>query len=203
MTIVLSQPDVAELERVLHALRDWQRDGAPVQLPPGGLGWAWRFGPATTAAAVRAWSRGDRLLAVGFLDGPDLLRMAVAPEADHDEELAAVLVADLSRPERNVLPGGEVAVEVRFGAAVRASLASAGWVLDEPWTPLVRDLADPVGEVDLRVEVVGPELVEARSQVHVAAFDRSTFTPQQWRTMAAGPAYGDARCLVGFDGTGA
>ena len=58
------------------------------------------------------------------------------------------------------------------------------------------------GDVRLRVEVVDTELVEARCAVHVAAFDGSTFTPQRWHAMAAGPAYADARCLVGYDDQG-
>ena len=34
----------------------------------------------------------------------------------------------------------------------------------------------------------------------MAAFDNSTFTDERWRTMAEGPAYADARCLVAYDG---
>ena len=101
MAIELAEPDVADLGRVLGVLREWQRDGAPVQLHPGDVGWLWRFGAETTAAAVRTWSRGDRIVAVGMRDGPDLLRMAIAPEADHDTALAEQLVADLT----GVLPG--------------------------------------------------------------------------------------------------
>lgn len=203
MAIVLTEPGVDLLRRALPALREWQHDDSPVQLHPGDVGWFWRFGAEATAAAVRVWSRGDRIVAVGLLDGPTLLRMAIAPDADHDDELAQRLVADLTDPERRVLPAGDVSVEARFGAAFRESLSAAGWVLDEPWMPLVRDLTAPVADVALRVEVVGPELVDVRSELQLAAFDRSTFTPRQWQAMASGPAYADARCLVGYDDAGA
>jgi len=198
MAIELAEPDVADLGRVLDSLRGWQHDGAPVQLHPGDVGWHWRFGAEATAAAVRTWSRDDRIVAVGMRDGPDLLRMAIAPDADHDVGLAERLVADLT----GVLPVGVPCVEARFGGALRNALAAAGWVDDEPWTPLVRDLAERVRDVGLRVRVVGPELVEERCAVQVAAFDGSTFTPQRWHAMAAGPAYADARCLVGYDDDG-
>src|SRR5215472_13661175 len=75
-----------------------------MQLHPGDLGWHWRFGAEATAAAVRTWSRGGQILAVGLLDSPVLLRLAIAPEAQHDEELAQQMAADVTQPERDVLP---------------------------------------------------------------------------------------------------
>nr|BFE81799.1 hypothetical protein GCM10020093_044000 [Planobispora longispora] len=69
----------------------------------GDLGWFWRFGAEATAAAVRTWSRDGRILAVGLLDHPRLLRLAVAPDAQRDEELARRLVEDVTGPERGVL----------------------------------------------------------------------------------------------------
>ena len=69
MTIELHQPDAGGLGEVVGALREWQYDGAPMQLHPGDLGWFWRFGAEATAAAVRTWSRDGRILAVGLLDG--------------------------------------------------------------------------------------------------------------------------------------
>ena len=73
-------PKVGELDDVVGALRSWQREDAPVQLHPGDLGWHWRFGAEVLAAAVRTWSRDGEMLAVGFVDSPDVLRMTVAPE---------------------------------------------------------------------------------------------------------------------------
>ena len=57
MAIVVSAPTVDELSDTVGVLRKWQYDGAPFQLHPGDLGWFWRFGAETTAAAVRTWSR--------------------------------------------------------------------------------------------------------------------------------------------------
>ena len=53
VTIELSTPGVDGLNEVVGALREWQYDGAPMQLHPGDLGWFWRFGAEATAAAVR------------------------------------------------------------------------------------------------------------------------------------------------------
>jgi hypothetical protein len=74
VAIELSTPDVDELGDAVRALRDWQRDDSPIQLHPGDLGWYWQFGAEAVAAAVRTWSREGHLLAIGFLDGPDVLR---------------------------------------------------------------------------------------------------------------------------------
>ena len=200
MTIVMRTPSVPDLGEVIGVLREWQVDEIPVQLHPGDLGWYWRFGAEATAAAVRLWSRDRRVLAVGLLDGARLLRLAIAPEAERDDELAHQMVADVSQSERGVLPEGIVSIEARFGASFRELLTHAGWQADEPWTPLQRDLAAPAPDCDLRVEVIGPERADVRASVQRAAFDPSTFTEERWHTMARGPAYGDARCLVAYDG---
>jgi len=70
MAIVLGKPGVDGLSEAVGVLREWQYDGAPMQLHPGDLGWFWRFGAAATAAAVRTWSRDGQILAVGLLDEP-------------------------------------------------------------------------------------------------------------------------------------
>lgn len=57
MAIALGKPAVDGLNGLGAALREWQQDGAPVQLHPGDLGWFWRFGVERTAAAARTWSR--------------------------------------------------------------------------------------------------------------------------------------------------
>ena len=76
----LSSPRPAELESVLAALRSWQSDAHPVPLHPGDLGWHHLRGAEATAAALRPWSRGERPVAVGMLDGPQLVRLALAPD---------------------------------------------------------------------------------------------------------------------------
>lgn len=202
MAIVLEKPGVDGLNEAVGVLREWQYDGAPMQLHPGDLGWFWRSGAEATAAAVRTWSRDGRILAVGLLDGPGLLRLTIAPEAQREEELAQQLIEDMIEPERGVLPAGEVSIEAPMGALVRDLLSEDGWSVDEPWTPLCRDLAEPVSDPGVRIEVVGPEQAYVFAAVHRAAFDGSRFTDERWHAMAAGLPYADARCLVAYDDRG-
>lgn len=170
-----------------------------MQLHPGDLGWFWRFGAQATAAAVRTWSRGGRILAVGLLDEPELLRLAIAPDALRDEKLARRLVEDVTGPERGVLGEGKVAVDAPPDALVHDLLSADGWGTDEPWTPLRRDLTEPVSDPGVRIEVTGPEQAHVRAAVQRAAFGGSTFTEERWRAMAAGLPYAYARCLVAYD----
>lgn len=202
MTIVLGTPGVDGLSAAVDALRQWQYDEAPIQLHPGDLGWYWRFGAEATAAAVRTWSRDGRTLAVGLLDGRDLLRLTIAPDAQRDEELARQLAHDVIEPERGVLPAGKVYIEAPEAALLQDVLFEKGWHTDEPWTPLRRDLAEPVPVPDpgVRIEAIGPEQAHAVTVVLRASFDKSTFTDERWHAMAAGPPYADARCLVAYDG---
>src|SRR4051794_22166409 len=81
---VSDRPGVDGLRHVVGVLREWQGEGTPFQLHPGDLGWFWRFGGETTAAAVRTWSRAGQMLAVGLLDGPGLLRLAISPDVQRD-----------------------------------------------------------------------------------------------------------------------
>src|SRR6185437_14448637 len=136
MAIALDQPGVDGLGRVVSVLREWQSEGAPMQLHPGDLGWFWRFGAEATAAAVRTWSRDGRILAVGLLDEPDVLRLTIAPDARRDENLAQQVVGDVTEPERGVLTAGKANIEAPKGALVQDLLFEHGWLLDEPWTPL-------------------------------------------------------------------
>src|SRR3954468_19402114 len=136
MSITLESATPASLGDIVDAVARWQEEGAPVQLHPGDLGWAWRFGAPTLSDDVRVWRRDGQILAAGMVDGNDgLIRMAIAPSVDGDEAFAAQLLADLSDPERGVLPAGRMCVEARFGAAFRDLLHRGGWVADEPWTP--------------------------------------------------------------------
>jgi ribosomal protein S18 acetylase RimI-like enzyme len=202
VAIVLGRPGVDELSAAVGALREWQYDGAPMQLHPGDLGWCWRFGAEATAAAVRTWSRDGQILAVGLLDSPDVLRLTLAPEAQQDEELAQQLVEDLTEPERGVLTEGRVAVEAPAAPLLQDLLSEDGWNADEPWTPLRRDLTEVVRDPSVRIEVIGPEQAPVRTAVQRASFDNSTFTDERWHAMAAGLPYADARCLVAYDDQG-
>jgi Sortase and related acyltransferases len=202
MPIELNTPDVDALFDVTEALRDWQRDDLPLQLHPGDLGWFWRFGAEATAAATRTWTRDGRIVAVGMADEPDLIRMTLAPDLAHDVELAEQLATDLSDPTRGILGEGEVVVEVPNDVRVRDVLREKGWQLDEEWTPMRRDLAD-LPEPELRIEVVGPDLADARTALQRASFENSKFTADGWHAMAGGVPYADARCLLGYDDEGA
>jgi GNAT superfamily N-acetyltransferase len=197
--IELSKPGLDELSETIQTLREWQNDGDVVQLHPGDLGWYERFGPDDTIDAIRRWSRDGRVIAIGLLDGSDLLRLAIDPQAQGDEELAQQMALDITQPERGVLPSGSAYVETRTGDLLREKLIEQGWVLDEPFTSLRRDLAEPVEDSGLRIEIVTPDLAQARSAVQRAAFDQSTFTEEKWHTMAAGLSYTDARCLIAYD----
>jgi GNAT superfamily N-acetyltransferase len=202
VAIELSTPGVAQLGDVVSALRGWQREGAPMQLHPGDLGWNWRSGAAATAADLRIWSRDGHILAVGFLDGPDVLRTTVAPEVWRGQELADQVVADVSDPRRGVLPAGKVSVETPDGTLVREILAEVGWSAGEPWTPLRRDLTEPIETAQMRIAVIGSGQVSEFTAVHRSAWGSARFTDEKWHAMAAGLPYADARCLLAYDDQG-
>jgi len=202
VAIELRTPDVGELAGVVTALRAWQHDASPMQLHPGDLGWHWRWGAEAVAAAVRTWSRDGQLLAIGFLDGPDVLRATVAPPAWRDDTLAHRVVADLGDPSRGVLPAGKVAVEAPNGSRVQDLLTELGWGAGESWTPLSRDLAKPVEATPLRLEVVSADRPDAFTAVHRSAWDSPRFTDDLWREMASGLPFADARCLLARDARG-
>ena len=199
---MLGKPGVDRLSRVVGVLREWQYDGAPMQLHPGDLGWFWRFGAEATAAAVRTWSRDGQILAVGLLDGPELLRQLLVPLCVWRDRQPQQLVDDVTQPERGVLIAGTVYVEAPMGALVQDLLFENGWNTDEPRTPLRRDLTEPVKGPSVRIEVIGPEQAHVRAAVQRAAFDGSTFRDERWHAMAAGLPYADARCLVAYDDQG-
>jgi ribosomal protein S18 acetylase RimI-like enzyme len=202
MTIVLGTPGVDGVAPVVDALGGWQSDDAVFQLHPGDLGWFYRFGADATAAAIRTWSRNGRILAIGLLDGADLLRLTIAPEAQTDGELADQIVADLDHPAQGVLGAGDASVELPTGLLVRDVFSAAGWSIGELWAPLQRDLGAPVEAHALRIQTVTPALVSARVALQRASFERSTMTADGWRDMAVGPPFDDARDLVGFDAAG-
>ncbi|MFB6888016.1 GNAT family N-acetyltransferase [Kitasatospora sp. NPDC056327] len=202
MTITRNTPTVHELTAVTAALTAWQSDDRLTQLHPGDVGWFRRFGAERTAGALRTWHREGEILAVGLLDGADLLRLEIAPEALQDEELARRLAADAATPRQGVLPEGGATVATPPGAAVRELLAGHGWAAGEAWTALRRELAAPVPDPGLRVETVGPAQAPERALVQRSAFPGSTFTEEAWHTMAAAAPYTAARCLLARDGRG-
>jgi GNAT superfamily N-acetyltransferase len=203
VAIELSTPDVGQLGEVIRALRDWQRDAAPIQLHPGDLGWYWQFGAEAMAAAVRTWSRDGQLLAIGLLDGPEVLRMTVGPRVWREEELARQVVADVSEPQRGVLPAGKISVETPDGTRVQDLFSEIGWSAGQPWTPLRRNLEGPVEQTGLRIEVIGSVQESEFTAVHRSAWGSPRFTDELWRVMVTGLPYTDARCLLAYDDQGA
>jgi ribosomal protein S18 acetylase RimI-like enzyme len=131
-----------------------------------------------------------------MMEDAGLIRLGISPDVDTSEAFATQLLAGLSGA---VLTGDKVSVEARSGTAFRELLHQRGWVADELWSPLRRDLTDEVEAYNLRIEVVNAETAPARVAVHRAAFPNSTFTVEKWQTMAAASPYRRARCLIGYD----
>lgn len=195
--------DAAAATDVLNALAAWQDHSSTVPLHPGDVGWLWRLGERTALAALRVWRAAGVPVAVGILDGPDLLRVALAPHARDDVALAERLAGDLESDVAGVLPAGDASIEARLAPALRRVLTERGWTLDEAWTPLrcATDAAasDPLGP-GVAVERLGPtasgSLVADRVAAHRAAFPASLLTAGAWHVMAGGPAYAAAHCVV-------
>ena len=220
MTVTMSTPTVDDLPGIIDAVSSWQREGAPMQVHPGDLGWYERFGAEALARALRVWtwrqaqsrdqaksrdqagSRVEQIAAVGFLDETELIRMAMDPELFDDDELASGIADDLASRLDDLLPAGAGIVEARFGGALARILAQRGWTDYEPWTPLHRDLNPPVPPGALVIRVVGPELVEDRIRVEASAFPGASLSAERWHQMARGHAYRHGRCLVGYDERG-
>lgn len=202
MAIDMRTPAVDELPDALDALTSWQTEDAPFQLHPGDIGWFWRHGAEATAAALRTWSRDGAVVALGLLDGAGLLRLAMAPQEHADPGLAHRLVADITDPDRGVLPAGKADLEIPAGAIIHDELARVGWDLVEPW-PVMRNDFTQLVEPDLRVEVIGERDAPVWAQVHGSAWGAQPgdvdVILSRWHQMASGPAFANARCLVGYD----
>lgn len=200
---------VEELEHVGQALAQWLSDDGPVQLHPGDLGWHSLKGTPATADAVRVWSNDERILAVSLLDGPGLLRFAVHPEHRDDAVLAQRIGDDVAAPDIGMLAPGAAVIEVRGVPALDESLAARGWSLDEPWTPLRRDLRLPIEEPDIRIESIAPGETEDWWRVHWSAF-RGTRLPAErlrnlidgWGRASEGPFFASARILSALNESG-
>lgn len=209
MNVIVSTPDVAKLEHVRRVLERWQCDGGPLHLHPGDLGWYALRGSAATAAATRVWSRGDKILAIALIDGAQLLRFALDPEHRPDESLALRIAEDVNDPEVGVLAPGGATIEARGAEALCERLSKNGWLPDEPWTPLHRDLAAPVDVSGVRIETIEPDRTAEWVSVHWSAF-RGTPLPEDrlrnfvegWRAVAQTPFISTARILSAFDHEG-
>lgn len=207
MTITLHAGTIDALPEVVDEVSSWQ-DGRSVQVHPGDLGWNSSFGAQVLADDLRLWRRDGQLVAIGMVDSDSaVIRMSIDPQVDEDEAVAAQIRADLSDPDRGVLPADRGIVEARFGTAFRDLLADSGWRPGEPWTPLRRSLATPVEDCGVRVVTIdasttNEQLIRDRVSVQRASFPKSTFTIERWHAMAASPAYRNACCLIAYDADG-
>ena len=215
-TVVMTVPQVSELPDIGAVLDRWQADAGPVHLHTGDLGWYSLRGGAATAQALRVWRCQHRILAIGLLDGENLLRLSVDPDLTHDDALARQIETDINSSDRTasgtditVFEKGTAIVEARGAIRLCDSLKARGWGTDEPWTPMNRDLSLPVEQPDIRVEVAGPDDAEAWTAIHWSAFrgvpytadDRQRFV-DRWHTMMSGPFSSRARSLLGYDDSG-
>ncbi|MBT2504269.1 N-acetyltransferase [Curtobacterium sp. ISL-83] len=203
MSIAVSKPVLEDLDDVVQTLATWQRDDVPLQLHPGDLGWHWRHGSAAVARDLRVWRESGRIVSMGFLDGPEVLRMTVAPERWSDADLASRIRADVTEGSAEILSGEKISVEAPNGSALQEAFRSAGWAAGEAWTPLSRSLERPVELPGLlRVEVVGSGASSAFTAVHRSAWNNPNFTDSAWSVMAATTVFTSARCLLGRDRDG-
>jgi len=211
MTILQCTPAASDLTCVVSELARWQSDEWPGFLHPGDLGWHSLVGAERTAADLRVWAHDGKAVAIGMLDEPDLLRMAVDPSASDDESVAAHIRRDLVDPAQGVLAAGEAVIEARGAHALQDTLRAEGWVDDEPWTPLQLRLDEPldIGRLEraaVRIASVGPDQAAAWIAVHWSAFratplddeTRARFA-KRWTTMATGPLAHLAQHLIAFD----
>lgn len=205
----MTTPDVARLAPVGETLARWQVDGGPLHLHPGDLGWYSRRGAEETASSIRIWSDGATPYAIGLLDGPQLLRLAIDPTRQHDAGLATRITDSVEDPEGGVFTSGQATVEARGADALTRTLRRRGWQEDEPWIPLHFDLSAPVQPAGILIEAIDEDRAVEWIAVHWSAFRgtpldddvRQTFV-NRWLTMTTGPFAAASRNLVAFDETG-
>jgi GNAT superfamily N-acetyltransferase len=152
-------------------------------LHSGDVGWHLRLADAGLREAFVLWERDGEPVAAGLAEDV-VLRTAVAPGHDRSAELAEAMAAVM--PEFGY-------VDALGGTAVRRLLLERGWSVDpDPWVLLYRELGpDDAALADPATRPVGGEAdVVARTAVQRSAFaPGSTFQPELWHRMAAGPTY--------------
>ncbi|WP_231445770.1 GNAT family N-acetyltransferase [Brevibacterium zhoupengii] len=208
-TFSLSVPQAAELPGIGAVLDSWQSDSGPLHLHTGDLGWYSLRGANATAQAMRVWRCGERIGAIGLLDGEDLLRLSIDPGLSDDDSLTLEIESDVISASRAVFGPGAAVVEARGAARLCDRLKARGWNQDEPWTALNRDLSLPVEDPGIRVEIAEPDDAEVWTAVHWSAFrgvpytadDRQRFV-ERWNEMMSGPFSSQAQSLLGYDDSG-
>ena len=196
----------AASNETVAVLRQWERPGdCAWQLHAGDVGWHLRRDDDEVDGSLLQVREDGMLLAVGLLDGPGLVRLALDPDRLQDAGLAAVLADAVE--DRLGRPGSaEGYVEGPAAARWRAELAGRGWDLDpDPWLHLWRPLGagDASRQVPGVAPLSGPADVADRVAVQRAAFAGSTFTESRWAQMAGSTAYEPRLDLLARDGAGA
>ena len=155
-------------------------------LHSGDVGWHLRNTDEALESAFTVWSADQTTVAIGMADGR-VLRTAFAPDWLHSAALAAAIARELEGIEY---------VEAPCGAVLRSRLLLGGWSADpDPLVLLYKELTstDAEHEDTEMYAVSGTDDVEARVAVQRSAFaPGSTFQPELWERMTAGPSY-DAR----------
>lgn len=215
MTLLCSAPRPEDVAGIARLMSSWQVEPWPGHLHPGDLGWHSSVGGVQMAQDLRVWQRQGEPVAVGMLDVPEVLRLAVAPAVTQDVGVAERIVRDLTSGESELFAGGEAVVEARGATALRAALAGAGWVDDEPWTPMSLDLTVPLDlsrlhASSLRVVEVGPEAAGDWTSVHWSSFKGTPYQDDakarfvaRWTEIMTGPFADLAHSLVAYDPDGA
>jgi ribosomal protein S18 acetylase RimI-like enzyme len=185
---------------MVAALATWTPPTWAGQLHPGDVGWELRFEDDHVDSSFLVVHDGGTVVAVGLVDGPETVRLAVDLSRAHDHDLAAYL-ADAAD---DLLAPGEAYVDGLPHAAWRAVLADRGWDADpDPWVALHRSLAGVATRLPPGLAPVsGDRDVADRVAVQRAAFEGSTFTAARWALMAAGPPYEGALDLLARDADG-
>jgi ribosomal protein S18 acetylase RimI-like enzyme len=194
----LGRTAAAELGAALDA---WTPATWAGQLHVGDLGWQLRFEDDLVDGSLLAVrDAAGTVCAVGLLDDPRALRVAIDP-ARADDVALAVAVADAAEC---VLPAGEAYVDGLPLAGWRAVLADRGWSADpDTWVALHRSLDGIAPELPSGVApLAGDADVADRVAVQRGAFDNSTFTTARWALMAGGPAYDGRLDLLARDAEG-
>lgn len=214
MSIRKSHPAAGDLGKIAADLSHWQRDEGTLHLHPGDIGWHSLAGATKTARDLRVWSRDGEMVALGMMDGPGLLRMAMDPAAHDDDELARRISSDMNDPDAGVLVAGEATIEARGLRSLRRLLSDEGWTADALWTPFRCDFSraierDLIERAAVRIETIGLDQADAWLAVHWSAFKGTPFEDadrrrllERWGAMAGGPFSHLAQHLIAFDAEG-
>ncbi len=196
----------ASADETVAALRGWERPGdCGWQLHAGDIGWHLRNDDdQVDRTLLQLRDASGALAAVGLLDGPGLLRLALDPDHLHDPALATA-VADAAEDRLGRAGTAEAYVDGPAAARWRAELARRGWDLDpDPWVHLWRPLgaADAERDVSRVAPVSGAADVADRVAVQRSAFENSTFTEARWARMSSSAAYDPRLDLLARDEDG-